>query len=166
MKYCHSLTICLSKGLLAPIGSIVLGSKEFMSRFKDNRKLLGGVLRKPGVVAGAALIGLKKMRFELWKDNEIARTLAQRLQDLGWIEIIRKVETNMIYFKIIDPSIEGEKLRDYLHINGVFTWINNGECRFVIHHNIREPEIEKIIGLLTAGIKVQDRSIIKSNEAK
>ena len=63
MKHCSSLTICLSKGLLAPVGSVIVGSKEFITRFKRNQKLLGGVFRKPGVVAGAALIALKKMRF-------------------------------------------------------------------------------------------------------
>ena len=63
MKYADTMAICLSKGLLAPLGSVVLGkSKEVMTRFKANRKMMGGVLRKPGVVAGAALISLKKMR--------------------------------------------------------------------------------------------------------
>ena len=63
MKYCSSLNMCLSKGLLAPVGSVVIGSKEFIDRVKINRKMMGGVFRKPGVVAGAGLIALKKMRF-------------------------------------------------------------------------------------------------------
>ena len=63
MKYTTTLTICLSKGLLAPVGSIVVGkTKELMTKFKANRKMMGGVFRKPGVVAGPALISLQKMR--------------------------------------------------------------------------------------------------------
>ena len=70
MKYTTTLTICLSKGLLTPIGSIVVGkSKKIMKKFKENRKMMGGVFRKPGVVAGAALIALRDMRLHLWKDN-------------------------------------------------------------------------------------------------
>ena len=68
-KNCSSITICLSKGLLAPLGSVIVGTKEFIERFKVNQKMLGGLMRKPGVYAGAALIALKKMRLELWKDN-------------------------------------------------------------------------------------------------
>lgn len=63
MKYATSMSICLSKGLLAPIGSLIVGKKEFMDRFKPNRKMMGGIMRKPGVVIGAALISLKKIRF-------------------------------------------------------------------------------------------------------
>jgi threonine aldolase len=65
--------------------------------------MLGGVLRKPGVVAGAGLIGLKKIRLELWKDNEIARAIANKMTELGWFEIVVKVETNIVFFKITDP---------------------------------------------------------------
>jgi threonine aldolase len=66
------------------VGSVVVGDSDFIARVKINRKMMGGVMRKPGVVAGAGLIALKKMRFELWKDNEIARTLSQGLVGLGW----------------------------------------------------------------------------------
>ena len=67
MKHTTTLTICLSKGLLAPIGSIVVGkSKALMTKFKANRKMMGGVFRKPGVVAGAALISLRDMPKHIW----------------------------------------------------------------------------------------------------
>ena len=64
-----SLTFCLSKGLCGPLGSIVVGDKEFISRLKINRKMLGGVLRQPGVVVGAGLIALTKMRWPIAKDH-------------------------------------------------------------------------------------------------
>lgn len=149
MKYCSSLTICLSKGLLAPVGSVIVGTKQFITRFKKNQKLLGGVFRKPGVVAGAALIALKKMRFQLWKDNEMARTLANKLNELGWLEVTNKIQTNIIYFKITDPKVDPSALSSFLKTNQVFCGLSRGINRFVIHHYIRQPEIEKIISLLT-----------------
>jgi threonine aldolase len=76
MKYADTMNVCLGKGLLAPLGSIIVGSKKFMKSFKANRKMMGGILRKPGVVAGAALIALKKTRLDSWKVNEMARKLA------------------------------------------------------------------------------------------
>lgn len=75
---------CLSKGLCAPVGSIVVGDMDFIARLKINSQIMGGSIRKAGVFAGAGLIGLKKMRFELWKDNEITRSLSQKLVNLGW----------------------------------------------------------------------------------
>lgn len=57
-KELDSISICLSKGLCAPVGSIVAGSTGFIRRFKANRKMMGGVMRKPGIVAGPALIAL------------------------------------------------------------------------------------------------------------
>ena len=83
MKCATTLTICLSKNLLAPIGSIVLGStKEIMRKFKANRMMMGGAFRKPSVVAGPALIALRDMRQYLGKDNEMARLFAEKLNEL------------------------------------------------------------------------------------
>jgi threonine aldolase len=62
-KNVSSLTFCLSKGLCAPVGSMVVGNKDFITRLKINRKMLGGVIRKPGVLAGPALLAMKTTRF-------------------------------------------------------------------------------------------------------
>lgn len=78
-KNVDSLTFCLSKGLCSPMGSMVVGDKDFIARLKVNRKMLGGVVRKPGVVAGAGLLAMKTIRLELGKDNEMARVLAKRM---------------------------------------------------------------------------------------
>ena len=61
-KHCSSLMFCFSKGLCAPVGSMVVGSSEFITALKRNRKMMGGVLRKPGVVAGAALVAIRSGR--------------------------------------------------------------------------------------------------------
>jgi len=63
LKECSSATFCLSKGLCAPVGSIIVGDSDFIARVKINRKIMGGHMRKAGVVANTGLIALKKMRF-------------------------------------------------------------------------------------------------------
>jgi threonine aldolase len=87
VKNCDSVMFCLSKGLCTPIGSIVAGSREFIAKFNKNRKMLGGILRKPGIVAEMGIYALNTIRHELGEDNEAARKLGGRLLSLGWVEI-------------------------------------------------------------------------------
>jgi threonine aldolase len=80
--------------------------------------MLGGVLRKPGVVAGPGLIALKSMPQTLGKDNEIARVLSKRMTELGWIEIVIPVETNIIFFKFTVEGISASALQKYMDEKG------------------------------------------------
>lgn len=77
--------ICLSKGLCTPIGSVVAGSREFIVKFNKNRKMLGGILRKPGIVAEMGICALNTIRHEIFEDNEAARKLGKRLAEFSWI---------------------------------------------------------------------------------
>lgn len=88
------------------MGSMVVGDKDFIAKLKINRKMLGGVVRKPGVLAGPGLLAMKTIRLQLGKDNAMARLLASKMTELGWIEIVVPVETNMIYYKFTDPTIK------------------------------------------------------------
>jgi threonine aldolase len=150
MKYCDSLAFCLGKGMLAPMASMVVGSKAFMESFKENRKLMGGVLRKPGVIAGTGLIALKKMRFELGKDIEMAKLLAEKIKDLDWLKIVCRVETNMVYYEVTDESLDLAALQEFLFKHKVFCSVHSGMNRFTVHHYIREAEIDKLVELLKA----------------
>ena len=71
---------CLSKGLCAPIGSMVVGTREFIVKFNRNRKMLGGVLRKPGILAEMGIVALNTIRHQVFDDNEAARKLSKRLE--------------------------------------------------------------------------------------
>ena len=80
---------CLSKGLCAPMGSMVVGSHSFIEKFNFCRKVLGGMLRKPGQMAAIGLICLNKMIPNLHKDHQMAKLLGSRLNDLPWIELCK-----------------------------------------------------------------------------
>ena len=148
VKNCSSLMFCFSKGLCAPVGSMVVGSSKFITAFKRNRKMMGGVLRKPGVVAGAALIALKSRGDVLATDNKIARVFSQALVNLGWLELMLPIQTNMVPFKITDPSVKGEALRVFMRERGVAMMISSQIGRIVTHRYIRQPEMDKVIKLM------------------
>lgn len=78
-QYCDSVMFCLSKGLCAPVGSIVAGSKEFIDRARKNRKMLGGGLRQAGFLAAAGIVALTEMTGRLQEDHDNARYMAEEL---------------------------------------------------------------------------------------
>ncbi|ETL80847.1 hypothetical protein L917_18707 [Phytophthora nicotianae] len=101
VKGADTVSFCLSKGLGAPIGSILAGSEEFIHQAKRLRKSLGGGLRQSGVVAAGALYGLEHQFDRLAEDHENAKTLAHGLSTIPGIEIdVNSVDTNMLFFKV------------------------------------------------------------------
>jgi len=94
-----SVMICISKGLCAPVGSLVAGTDEFIQRAIRNRKILGGGMRQAGVLAAAGLYALDNNIARLGEDHENAQTLARCLQELPWAFVDREtVETNIVCF--------------------------------------------------------------------
>lgn len=141
-KYADSLTFCLSKGLCAPVGSIVAGSKNFIKRAKKNRKLMGGGLRQAGFLAAAGIIALKDMAPRLHEDHQLARYLADQLDQFSNIEVIReRLDINMVFFKMKDVDekafIKGMLDHD-IKINGT----EDGEWRFVTNHDVSKENID------------------------
>jgi threonine aldolase len=79
---------CLSKGLGAPIGSMVVGTKEMITKLRVNRKRMGGNMRKPGIIAQSGIIALDNYEVTIKKANESAQKLSAQLVELGWIQLI------------------------------------------------------------------------------
>ena len=98
-----SISFCLSKGLCAPAGSILLGSHDFIRRARRARKALGGSLRQAGILASAGLIALHKMKDRLHEDHEHAMLLAEGLSEIPHI-IIERQNTNFVIFSICDQA--------------------------------------------------------------
>ncbi|EDO33451.1 predicted protein [Nematostella vectensis] len=105
-QHVDSVMFCLSKGLGAPVGSVVVGTTEFVSRCYRLRKALGGGMRQAGVLAAAGIYALDNIAPKLSQDHENARALAKGLQELQGIDIdLSTVHTNLVYFKVTHPTL-------------------------------------------------------------
>ncbi|MCY4019865.1 MAG: low-specificity L-threonine aldolase [Chloroflexi bacterium] len=98
-----SVTFCLSKGLCAPAGSLLLGAPDFIRRARRARKALGGSLRQAGVLAAAGLIALHKMKDRLREDHRNAALLAEGLSEIPYVEV-EKQNTNFVYFSLSEDA--------------------------------------------------------------
>lgn len=146
-EYMDSVMFCLSKGLSAPVGSVICGSGEFIKQAKRIRKLLGGGMRQAGIIAAPGLIGLNKMRERLKEDHINAQKLASGLSDIpGFLLDIKTVRTNIIYFKLQPDIIDPEdfiKRTEEKKVKLLKTGENN--FRMVTHYGINSSHIEETI---------------------
>lgn len=145
-KYCNSVMFCLSKGLCAPVGSILAGDAEFIKRARKKRKVLGGGLRQAGYLAAAGIIALKDMTKRLKDDHDNAKFLAEELNKIPEITVdLNNVKINMVFFKF-NKKINTEALSEYFIKNGIkINDSENGKLRFVTHYWITRKDIYKII---------------------
>jgi threonine aldolase len=148
-QYCDSVMFCLSKGLCAPVGSILAGSKEFIAKARKNRKLLGGGLRQAGFLAAAGLIALKEMRFRLHEDHENAKYLAKKLLETGLVTLsLEDVQINMVFFEFVDPHFNHDDFPLYLLENNIKINPDFPSYRFVTHYWITKEDIDKVVDLI------------------
>ncbi|WP_052889669.1 low-specificity L-threonine aldolase [Thermogemmatispora carboxidivorans] len=144
-----SVTFCLSKGLSAPVGSLLVGSRDFISRARWVRKVLGGGLRQAGVLAAAGIVALEQMVERLAEDHAHARLLAEGLAELPQIRLAAQcVQTNMVIFRLHDgeralPEERCAEFRARLKNEGVLlSSMDDGLLRAVTHYGIERPHIE------------------------
>lgn len=146
-QYCDTVNCCISKGLCAPIGSVLAGSQEVIERARKLRKMLGGGTRQSGYLAAAGIFAMEHMVKRLPEDHANAKYLAEKLAVIKGIEIIEKVETNMVFLKVCIPMYELEKWQEQLKNRGVL--ISNirtgGVLRFLTHYGIGKEEIDHAV---------------------
>ncbi|MDC7232303.1 MAG: threonine aldolase family protein [Spirochaetales bacterium] len=107
-SYVGSANLCLSKGLGAPVGSMIAGDRSLIEESRRWRKILGGGMRQAGVVAAAGLYALEHNRERLAEDHDHARELAECLNSSGWAEVdLSRVETNIVFFKTPGRDAKG-----------------------------------------------------------
>ena len=152
-----SVMFCLSKGLCAPVGSILAGPRSFIDRARRKRKVMGGGMRQAGILAAAGLIALKDMTRRLREDHENARYLASGLAALpGFSVDASSVEINMVFFRLPD-WVDPEKLSEKLKAEGIrISLPEGGLCRFVTHYWIRKEHIDTLLSLLEGFSKERD----------
>ncbi|WP_417357482.1 threonine aldolase family protein [Flavobacterium sp.] len=128
-----TISVCLSKGLGAPVGSVLLGSKEDMNRALRVRKILGGGMRQAGYLAAAGLYALQNNVGRLEEDHKRAKDIGNLLQQLPWIDKVEPVETNILIFSLKPQYSEAdlmEKLKQKsIHISS----LGKGKLRIVTH---------------------------------
>jgi len=150
-----SVMFCLSKGLCAPVGSILAGSKEFIEKARKNRKLMGGGMRQAGILAAAGIVALEEMTTRLNEDHENAKYLARLLEEeFDFIEVKKgRLDINMVFFEI-KKDIDHSKFVTQMLENGVkINPPERNEYRFVTHYYINTEKIEKTIDIMKKILK-------------
>ncbi len=147
--YADTVQICLSKGLAAPIGSIVAGPAGLMKKARKYRKMLGGGMRQAGIIAAPGIIALTKMVDRLADDHENARILAEGLRKINGIGIKFPVLSNMVY---IDLSGLGWTGREWGEACRKLGWTSRGSSatvRLCTHYGIEREDIEAFLDGIT-----------------
>ena len=134
----HTISVCLSKGLGAPIGSLLLSDKATIHRALRIRKILGGGMRQVGYLAAAGLYALDNNIERLSEDHRRAKELGIVLQKLSWVAKVEPVETNILIFSV-QPSVDENLLMEKLKQKGIsMSSMGHGKLRIVTHLDYRE----------------------------
>ncbi len=149
-----SVSFCLSKGLSAPVGSLVCGSHEFIAEARRNRKIVGGGMRQAGVLAAAGIVALEEMIDRLAEDHANARLLAEAIAEIPGLAIDpRTVQTNIVIFEVADPALTPAELSRRLLAEGVkINPIEERKLRAVTHYGIERAHIEEAIRALRRAV--------------
>lgn len=142
-KYSDSVMFCLSKGLCAPIGSLLAGNKEFIKKARKYRKMLGGGMRQAGVIAAAGIVALEKMIDRLEEDHYNNRLLAEKLINIKGIRIdMDTVQTNILMVDIVNENYNADTVINLLKENGIYaSKISDYRVRFVTHMYISKEDV-------------------------
>lgn len=154
-QYTDSVMFCLSKGLCAPVGSMLAGSRQFIEKARKNRKLLGGGMRQAGILAAAGLIALEKMTGRLNIDHDNAKYLAKRLTEIPGVKVNHEdVQIDMVFFAIDETGVSSEKLVTELFEKGIkINGIEGGLMRYVTNNDVTREDIDYTIECMKEIIK-------------
>jgi threonine aldolase len=149
-KHVDNLMFCLSKGLSCPVGSIVVGSHDFIERARKFRKMLGGGMRQAGIIAAPGIIALEKMIDRLEEDHRNARMLAEGLSKMEGISIdLSTVQTNIVMFDVSGLGLSAYNFVELLKTRGVLCLhFSNTKVRMVTHRGIERHHIEQALAII------------------
>ncbi|WP_090553288.1 low-specificity L-threonine aldolase [Natronincola ferrireducens] len=150
VQYVDSVMFCISKGLCAPIGSLLVGTKGFIQRARKYRKMLGGGMRQAGVIAAAGIHALEEMTGRLDVDHQHAKLLAQKLREIPGISIdIDKVHTNIINVDFTESGFTTSQLIPRFEERGLLTNPRNQYViRFVTHKDVTKQDVHDAITII------------------
>jgi threonine aldolase len=150
-RHFDSVSICLSKGLGAPVGSVLCGSRELVKKARRWRKVLGGGMRQAGILAAAGILALQDHVDRLAEDHANAQTLGEGLSHIDEIEIdMAQVQTNMVFVSMRTGSPDA--MAAYLKDTGVLIETGN-PIRLVTHLDVNAQDIHRVVSLLESYFK-------------
>lgn len=169
LLHADSVSVCLSKGLGAPVGSVIAGKKDFIKRAHRLRKALGGGMRQVGVLAAPGLIALEKMSQRLQEDHDNAQVLAKGMAEMtnfGLKVNLESVQSNIVYFELVrddltafefakwlsasHPREEGKGDRDTMGVSVKIIAITEHKMRAVVHHQVSQKGVQTALSKMRA----------------
>lgn len=141
-----TVTFCLSKGLAAPVGSVVCGPADVIERARYKRKLLGGAMRQAGVIAAAGIVALEQMVDRLAEDHANARRLAEGLAEYPAVEIdLDTVQTNLVFFDV-RPPLTADTVATRFEAEGIRCSVFGPQrIRFATHYAVTASHVDRVL---------------------
>ncbi|KAL9331348.1 hypothetical protein ACSQ67_000958 [Phaseolus vulgaris] len=161
-----SVSVCLSKGIGAPVGSVIVGSENFIAKARRLRKTLGGGMRQIGILCAAALVALQENIGKLENDHKKARLLADGLRELKGLRVdTLGVETNIVFIDIEDGiQTRAEKICKYLEERGILLMQeSSSRMRVVLHHQISASDVQYALSCFKAMLTT-NQQVVKGVE--
>ena len=146
----HSISICLSKSLGAPVGSVLLGTKDFIKKARRIRKVFGGGMRQAGFIAAAGIYALEHHIERLKTDHEHAKQIAEAITKKSFVKEVLPVETNIIIFHLKNELPAKDLVAKLKEKNILCYAIAPHSVRFVLHLDITPEMVEKTIATIEA----------------
>ncbi len=150
-----SVSFCLSKGLGAPVGSVVCGTQDFINEARRARKVLGGGMRQAGVIAAAGIVALNEMVDRLAEDHANAKKLSMGLAEIPGISINPDdIQTNIIFFEITREDMKPEEFVQKIDAEGIrMLPVGPGKVRAVTHYHITTEDIDQALSVISKVMK-------------
>ncbi|MGE5483921.1 MAG: low-specificity L-threonine aldolase [Ignavibacteriales bacterium] len=149
-RWTDSVQFCLSKGLSAPVGTVIVGAREWIDRARKNRKMMGGGMRQAGVIAAAGIVALEKMVDRLAEDHANARLLAESLVDVRGLKIdMATVQTNMVFVDVTGTGMTaGQFSKAALEYGVKFNASSPSRVRLVTHKDVSRDDVLEAVKVI------------------
>jgi len=148
-QHTDTISFCLSKGLSAPVGSLLCGPREFIAEARRHRKMVGGGMRQAGVIAAAGIVALETMIERLADDHANARHLAQGLAEIPGIALdVARVQTNIVFFDLTN-HLTAQQLAERTARDGVLIGVAGAQrIRVVTHYGIERADVDTALAVI------------------
>lgn len=153
-QYTDTISFCLSKGLSAPVGSLLCGPRDFIAEARRNRKMVGGGMRQAGIIAAAGIVALETMIERLADDHANARRLAEGLAEIPGIALdLARVKTNIVFFDVTN-NLTARQLAERAAREGVLIGVAGEQrIRVVTHYGIEREDVDTAVAVIRAVIQ-------------